>query len=382
MDRKKLLSVLLTSAMTAFWACGEGDIVKVTDEDEMVASKSDPKSKNVISDEEFLQYYIDYCNSKEGRKKGCKAELASSSSEKSSSSGKSSSSAKSSSSKGSSSSSKGGSSSSSSPKVSGKCQLLKADVVHVGEEVIWRYLPDDNTLEEARFEWNLGDETNIEIGDGDISGTGLPEISVSYKAPGDVTGPSLTFADVEFKCKDSFKVYEKGVDPTSSSSVSSSSKAESSSSAKSSSSSTPKGYCAVSKHEIEIGESVDWYIVDADSVELEGPYNWFDLGTPDENIVEGVKKGNGSTRVTVTYTESGTVVPMGVWCSKNQSIDCSRNELDEDDFKPLLVVKDKAESSSSSEEVSDESSSSKEQKSSSSKAKSSSSSFDPGIIDI
>ena len=99
-------------------------------------------------------------------------------------------------------------------------------------------------------------------------------------------------------------------------------------------------------------------------------------------IVEGVKKGNGSTRVTVTYTESGTVVPMGFWGSKNQSIDCSRNELDEDDFNPLLVVKDKAESSSSSEEVPDESSSSKEQKSSSSKAKSSSSSFDPGIIDI
>ena len=369
MDRKKLISVLLTSAMAIFWACGEGDIVKVTDEDEMIKSKSDPKdTKNSVSDIEFLQPYLDYCNSKEGRKKGCEAELikvSSSSVEEESASSKSSSSVKKSSSSGkssSSSSSKGNSSSSKSLPVSGKCDLRRPDVVHVGDDVIWRFVADDNALQEADFEWNLGSaKSKIEIADGELSGSGSPELIVSYKSEGNYSGPVLTFAGKKFKCEQTFKVYKEGVDPTSSSSGKSSSSAKSSSSSQeSSSSSTPKPYCAVSKHEVKVGEKVEWFIVDAEGNELEGEYFWLDFGTG-AKYNEDDLSGTGSARITVTYSLPGTNVYPQVVYWESQDVKCERNER-EGTNDPLLVVIADEESSSSSETPFEDSSSSEEVK--------------------
>jgi hypothetical protein len=369
MDRKKLISVLLTSAMAIFWACGEGDIVKVTDEDEMIKSKSDPKdTKNSVSDIEFLQPYLDYCNSKEGRKKGCEAELikvSSSSVEEESASSKSSSSVKKSSSSGkssSSSSSKGNSSSSKSLPVSGKCDLRKADVVHVGDDVIWRFVADDDALQEADFEWNLGSaKSKIEIADGELSGTGSPELIVSYKSEGNYSGPVLTFAGKKFKCEQTFKVYKEGVDPTSSSSGKSSSSAKSSSSShESSSSSTPKPYCAVSKHEVKVNENVEWSIVDAKGKDLKGEYLWFDLGRSAE-YVKGDSSGTGVAKITVKYTQSGSDKYPEIVYWEGQEVDCRRNEL-EGTNDPLLVVVADEESSSSSETPFEDSSSSEEVK--------------------
>ncbi|WP_295053820.1 hypothetical protein [uncultured Fibrobacter sp.] len=407
MDRKKLIPLFLSSAMLLLWACAEGDIMKADDSDEMIASKSDQNSKNAISDEEFLQPYLDYCNSKEGKKKGCEAEIIKSSSSKkdekssaseeesssskvnSSSSGKgSSSSAKSSSSgKGSSSSTKSSSSGKSSsssepaPVVSGKCDLIKPDVVHVGDEIIWRYLPDDNSIGSAKYEWDVNYEVEKSILDGELTGVGLPELMVKFTTKGLKYGPTLTFDGIEFDCEN-LTVVDIGDDPVSSSSVaeSSSSKKESSSSSapRSSSSSTPMGYCAVSKHEIFVGETVDWYIVDSEGNELEGRYNWFDLGISGE-LVEGEKSGKGSTRITVRYTQPGTsIYPMGYWNGKYQ-IDCSRNELDEGNLDPLLVIKAKVESSSSSEEEPEESSSSTTTPRSSSSSKATTCAEDPTL---
>lgn len=39
MDRKKFLPLLLSSAMVLFWACGEGEIAKATDNDELAMKK-------------------------------------------------------------------------------------------------------------------------------------------------------------------------------------------------------------------------------------------------------------------------------------------------------------------------------------------------------
>ena len=63
MDRKKFIPLLLSSAMAFMWACGEGNISGVTDDDERVkatllekldSTKKDYK-KNV---EEFLKPYF------------------------------------------------------------------------------------------------------------------------------------------------------------------------------------------------------------------------------------------------------------------------------------------------------------------------------------
>ena len=80
MDRKKFIPLLLSSAMAFMWACGEGNISGVTDDDERVkatllekldSTKKDYK-KNV---EEFLKPYFEYCKSKKGHEDGCEADI-------------------------------------------------------------------------------------------------------------------------------------------------------------------------------------------------------------------------------------------------------------------------------------------------------------------
>ena len=369
MDRKKLIPLFLSSAMLLLWACAEGDVVNATDDDELMKSKIAE-----ASDEKFLESFITYCK----KQKGCDAEIVkTSSSAKSSSSGKSSSSsAKSSSSGKSSSSSKG------TPKISGKCDLIKPSVVHVGDDVIWRYLPDENSIESASFEWDVNNEVEKGIVEGELSGTGHPEIRVVFTKKGHKYGPTLTFGGQEFDC-DNLTVVEAGANPESSSSSaqsSSSSKKESSSSSepKSSSSATPEGHCAVSKSEVYVGEAVEWYIAGPDGEVLEAKYNWIDLGA-DGEVDSGDRKSDfGAAKVSVIYTSTGSKETL-VQFAQQGLISCDKDENGD----PLLNVISKAESSSSAEEP-EESSSSEEPdpESSSSKQKTSSSSFDPGVIEF
>ena len=369
MDRKKLIPLFLSSAMLLLWACAEGDVVNATDDDELMKSKIAE-----ASDEKFLESFITYCK----KQKGCDAEIVkTSSSAKSSSSGKSSSSsAKSSSSGKSSSSSKG------TPKISGKCDLIKPSVVHVGDDVIWRYLPDENSIESASFEWDVNNEVEKGIVEGELSGTGHPEIRVVFTKKGIKYGPTLTFGGQEFDC-DNLTVVEAGANPESSSSSaqsSSSSKKESSSSSepKSSSSATPEGHCAVSKSEVYVGEAVEWYIAGPDGEVLEAKYNWIDLGA-DGEVDSGDRKSDfGAAKVSVIYTSTGSKETL-VQFAQQGLISCDKDENGD----PLLNVISKAESSSSAEEP-EESSSSEEPdpESSSSKQKTSSSSFDPGVIEF
>lgn len=373
MDRKKkLITLFLTSAMAVLWACGEGDISAVTDKDEVNAKKIAD-----MSDKEFLEYYEAYCK----KQKDCKIEYISSSSvakssasknkssssAKSSSSGKgSSSSAKSSSSgKGSSSSTKtsssskgNGSSSSAAPviPVSGKCNLIKPEVVHVGDDVIWSYLPDENSIESASYEWEVNAEVGKSIVSGDLTGTGLPQIVVKFTKTGTKYGPTLTFAGKEFDCEN-LKVVEADTKVSSSSVVASSSSKvlESSSSVPPSSSSVapPVGHCEASKHEVEVGEPVDVYIADPDGNVVKGKYNWRDLGSGAE-LKAGVQKSDdGSTKITIVYSIPGEKELQGQFPIKQKSLMC-----DKVDGEPFLNVKAKPESSSSSSEELEESSSS------------------------
>lgn len=382
MDRKKkLITLFLTSAMAVLWACGEGDISAVTDKDEVNAKKIAD-----MSDSDFLAYYEAYCK----KQKDCKIEYNSSSSvaKSSSSKAKSSSSVKSSSSgkgpgssatssasgKGSSSStktsssSKGkGSSSSTAPviPVSGKCNLIKPDVVHVGDDVIWTYLPDENSIESASYEWEVNAEVGKSIISGDLTGTGLPQIVVKFMKTGTKYGPTLTFAGKEFDCEN-LKVVEADTKVSSSSVVaSSSSKVEESSSSvpPSSSSVAPVGHCEASKHEIEVGEPVDVYIADPDGNVVTGKYNWRDLGTGAE-LKNGVQKSDdGSTKITIVYSIPGEKELQGQFPIKQKSLMCDKVEGE-----PFLNVKDKpGSSSSSSEEIEESSSSTAAPKSSSSK---------------
>ena len=395
MDRKKLIPLFLSSAMLLLWACAEGDVVNATDDDELMKSKIAE-----ASDEKFLESFITYCK----KQKGCDAEIvktsssakssssgkSSSSSAKSSSSGKSSSSFAKSSSSGKSSSSsakssssgKSSSSSKGTPKISGKCDLIKPSVVHVGDDVIWRYLPDENSIESASFEWDVNNEVEKGIVEGELSGTGHPEIRVVFTKKGLKYGPTLTFGGQEFDC-DNLTVVEAGANPESSSSSaqsSSSSKKESSSSSepKSSSSATPEGHCAVSKSEVYVGEAVEWYIAGPDGEVLEAKYNWIDLGA-DGEVDSGDRKSDfGAAKVSVIYTSTGSKETL-VQFAQQGLISCDKDENGD----PLLNVISKAESSSSAEEP-EESSSSEEPdpESSSSKQKTSSSSFDPGVIEF
>ena len=406
MDRKKkFIPLILTSAMFVMWACGEGDIVNVNDDDERVKQKLAEKLDSTKSDyaknsEEFIAYFLEYCNRKEGRKDGCDIDImkfssSSKAGDNKSSSSKSSSSSKagdSSSSVASSSSSKGGSSSSVSsssskptsatssstsssssktPDISGKCDVIKPDVVYVGDDIIWHYVADEGSIESADYEWkNVSDEIKAGTQD-DLKGTGRPEITVTFSKKGTKLGPELTFSGKTFDCPN-VDVAEKPVTQSSSSSEPESSSSEpESSSAQSSSSSDPKGYCFVSKRKINAGETVDLFIVDADGNELEGKYQWFELGDQSESaeIVAGEKKGTGSTKITVKYPVPGTMSPAAYWGSKNQLVTCDRNELDPDDDDALLEVlalpvssssEEPEEESSSSGEVVEQSSSSEE----------------------
>ena len=374
MERKKLLTLFISSAMLGLWACAEGDIVEANDKDEMVQKLVSEKD-----DYEFVEPFMKYCQ----KKKGCEAEYVKSSSSveesssseegvtsgssKSSSSVKGSSASGKSSSSGNSSSSKGNGSSASSSNsgnnssqstvsiVSGKCVLEKPEEVHVGDEVVWRYAPDKGSIESADFVWEMSNEVEKSLVEGTASGTGTPAIKVVFKTAGRKYGPFLHFGNEDFDC-DNLVVAAADENHGSSAYVESSSSAESSSSkAKSSSSKVVvKGHCAVSKEVVATGEKVDWYVAG-----------------PDGEMLEGKDK---PAKITVTYSTSGVKGPMVRY--EKQTIMCDTNEEGD----PMLHVELKAESSSSKKT---EASSSSTVKSSSSKAQSSSSggSEPPPVID-
>lgn len=395
MERKKLLTLFISSAMLGLWACAEGDIVEANDKDEMVQKLVSEKD-----DYEFVEPFMKYCQ----KKKGCEAEYVKSSSSveesssseegvtsgssKSSSSVKGSSASGKSSSSGNSSSSKGNGSSASSSNsgnnssqstvsiVSGKCVLEKPEEVHVGDEVVWRYAPDKGSIESADFVWEMSNEVEKSLVEGTASGTGTPAIKVVFKTAGRKYGPFLHFGNEDFDC-DNLVVAAADENHGSSAYVESSSSAESSSSkAKSSSSKVVvKGHCAVSKEVVATGEKVDWYVAGPDGEMLEGNYTWV-LIDNDAKLDEGssLTGKDKPAKITVTYSTSGVKGPMVRY--EKQTIMCDTNEEGD----PMLHVELKAESSSSKKT---EASSSSTVKSSSSKAQSSSSggSEPPPVID-
>lgn len=397
MDRKKILPLLFTSAAIILWACGEGSINYVEDKDEIalkdIKDKLDTSKKDYNDNaNEFLKSFLEYCDSKEGHKNGCEIERMRSSSSKkadnkSSSSGKTSNSSSSTSAN--SSSSKGGTTSSSSVKgsssststsassssvssssskplpVSGKCILDRPEKVYIGDVVTWSYLPDEGSLEKGNFVWEVSDEVSAGLVDGKLSGYGTPSIKVKYSSVGQKFGPELTFAEKKIDCDDDFRVYKVEVEESSSSEEESSSSSEPESS--SSSKAVVKGYCAVSKRVIPAGETVEWSIVDAEGTVLEGTHNWMTLGDASAELIDGQKKGSGSTKIAVRYSQPGDMTgdraPMATWGT--QTVTCEYNELDENDSDPLLRVEALPESSSS-EELLEESSSSSDENSDSS----------------
>lgn len=399
MDRKKILPLLFTSAAIILWACGEGSINYVEDQDEIalkeLKDKLDTSKKDYDENvNSFLQTFVDYCNSKEGHKAGCELEKIKKSSSSKKEENKSSSSSKTSNSSSStsanSSSSKGGTTSSSSVKgssssssatsassssmssssskplpVSGKCILDRPEKVYIGDVVTWSYLPDEGSLEKGNFVWEVSEEVEKGLVEGKLSGNGTPSIKVKYSSVGQKFGPELTFAGKEVRCDDDFRVYQVVVEESSSSEEESSSSSEPESS--SSSKAAVKGYCAVSKRVITVGETVEWFIVDADRQELEGRHQWIGYGDGTAQYVSGEEKGTGSTRVVVQYLQPGDKAPQVTWDGK--TVTCERDELSEDDFDPLLRVEALPESSSSEEPPEESSSSSGETDSSSSSYK-------------
>lgn len=399
MDRKKILPLLFTSAAIILWACGEGSINYVEDQDEIalkeLKDKLDTSKKDYDENvNSFLQTFVDYCNSKEGHKAGCELEKIKKSSSSKKEENKSSSSSKTSNSSSStsanSSSSKGGTTSSSSVKgssssssatsassssvssssskplpVSGKCILDRPEKVYIGDVVTWSYLPDEGSLEKGNFVWEVSEEVEKGLVEGKLSGNGTPSIKVKYSSVGQKFGPELTFAGKEVRCDDDFRVYQVVVEESSSSEEESSSSSEPESS--SSSKAAVKGYCAVSKRVITVGETVEWFIVDAERQELEGRHQWIGYGDGTAQYVSGEEKGTGSTRVVVQYLQPGDKAPQVTWDGK--TVTCERDELSEDDFDPLLRVEALPESSSSEEPPEESSSSSGETDSSSSSYK-------------
>ena len=388
MDRKKILPLLFTSAAIILWACGEGSINYVEDQDEIalkeLKDKLDTSKKDYDENvNSFLQTFVDYCNSKEGHKAGCELEKIKKSSSSKKEENKSSSSSKTSNSSSStsanSSSSKGGTTSSSSVKgssssssatsassssvssssskplpVSGKCILDRPEKVYIGDVVTWSYLPDEGSLEKGNFVWEVSEEVEKGLVEGKLSGNGTPSIKVKYSSVGQKFGPELTFAGKEVRCDDDFRVYQVVIEESSSSEEESSSSSEPESS--SSSKAAVKGYCAVSKRVITVGETVEWFIVDAGRQELEGRHQWIGYGDGTAQYVSGEEKGTGSTRVVVQYLQPGDKAPQVTWDGK--TVTCERDELSEDDFDPLLRVEALPESSSSEEPPEESSSSS------------------------
>ena len=395
MKRKFLMPLIFSSAMMLIWACGEGEVLYADDQDEMVKSKMEEASPY-----EVAERFLEYCNSKEGQKNGCEAVwIGGSSSEDASSSSRkvrsSSSSAVSSSSKPksssamsssvqirscsskvrSSSSSVASSSSEAGPQVSGWCVLDAPEVVYVGDTVTWRYLPEENSVDSAKYEWkdvSKGKEIENGLVEGALSGSGAAKITVTFTSKGTKLGPELTFGDVEMDCRN-VVVHVQGESISSSSVVSSSSAARRSSSSRSSSSAVPEGHCAVSKSKVFVGDTVEWYVAGPDEEVLSAYHNWSDLGK-DGKLVSGELKGNGSSKILVTYSSPGQKSPM-VQFGK-QMIDCNIN----DDGDPFLNVDAKA-VSSASEPPKESSSSEATPKSSSSKAAPKSSSS-IGLIDL
>ena len=409
MDRKKILPLLFTSAAIILWACGEGSINYVEDQDEIalkeLKDKLDTSKKDYDENvNSFLQTFVDYCNSKEGHKAGCELEKIKKSSSSKKEENKSSSSSKTSNSSSStsanSSSSKGGTTSSSSVKgssssssatsassssvssssskplpVSGKCILDRPEKVYIGDVVTWSYLPDEGSLEKGNFVWEVSEEVEKGLVEGKLSGNGTPSIKVKYSSVGQKFGPELTFAGKEVRCDDDFRVYQVVVEESSSSEEESSSSSEPESS--SSSKAAVKGYCAVSKRVITVGETVEWFIVDADRQELEGRHQWIGYGDGTAQYVSGEEKGTGSTKVVVQYLQPGDKAPQVTWDGK--TVTCERDELSEDDFDPLLRVEALPESSSSEEPPEEDSSSSSEE--SEEKSSSSKKVVDPCLLD-
>ena len=409
MDRKKILPLLFTSAAIILWACGEGSINYVEDQDEIalkeLKDKLDTSKKDYDENvNSFLQTFVDYCNSKEGHKAGCELEKIKKSSSSKKEENKSSSSSKTSNSSSStsanSSSSKGGTTSSSSVKglsssssatsassssvssssskplpVSGKCILDRPEKVYIGDVVTWSYLPDEGSLKKGNFVWEVSDEVEEGLVEGKLSGNGTPSIKVKYSSVGQKFGPELTFAGKEVRCDDDFRVYQVVVEESSSSEEESSSSSEPESS--SSSKAVVKGYCAVSKRVITVGETVEWFIVDAERQELEGRHQWIGYGDGTAQYVSGEEKGTGSTRVVVQYLQPGDKAPQVTWDGK--TVTCERDELSEDDFDPLLRVEALPESSSSEEPPEEDSSSSSEE--SEEKSSSSKKVVDPCLLD-
>lgn len=393
MKRKFLMPLIFSSAMMFMWACGEGDVFYADDQDEMVKNKMGEASTYQVA-----EAFMNYCDSKEGKKNGCNAvylvsssseigssssrrERSSSSSAISSSSKPKSSSAVSSSSRVRSSSSKKRSSSSAvssssvGPQVSGWCVLDAPDVVYVGDTVTWRYLPEENSIDSAKFEWkdvNKGKDVENGLVEGVLSGSGAAKITVTFTSKGTKLGPELTYGDVEVDCRNVI-VHVDGEAISSSSVMSSSSAARRSSSSRSSSSAVPEGHCAVSKSKVFVGDTVEWFVADSAGTALSAYHNWSDLGK-DGKLISGQKQGNDATNIIVTYSSPGQKSPM-VQFGKQGMLDCNLDENGD----PYLVVDAKA-ASSASEPPPEDSSSSVTPKSSSSKAAPKSSSS-IGLID-
>ena len=390
MKRKFLMPLIFSSAMMLMWACGEGDIAYADDQDEMVKSKMEERSAYEVA-EVFLEYckdkkdceavWIGSCSSEDISSSSKKVRSSSSSAISSSSKPKSSSAMSSSvqirscSSKVRSSSSVPSSSSEAGPQVSGWCVLDAPDPVYVGDTVTWRYLPEENSIDSAKYEWkdvSKGKEVESGLVKGELSGSGAAQITVTFTSKGTKLGPELTFGDVEMDCRN-VVVYVHGETISSSSVVSSSSAARRSSSSRSSSSAVPEGHCAVSKSKVVVGDTVEWFVADSVGNVLSAYHNWSDLGK-DGKLVSGELKGNGSSKILVTYSSPGQKSPM-VQFGK-QMIDCNIN----DDGDPFLNVDAKA-VSSASEPPKESSSSEATPKSSSSKAAPKSSSS-IGLIDL
>ncbi len=390
MKRKFLMPLIFSSAIMLMWACGEGDIAYADDQDEMIKTKMAE-----ASDYEVAERFLEYCDNKKGceavwigssssedassssrrERSSSSSAVSSSSKPKSSSAVSSSSRVRSSSSKKRSSSSVASSSSESGPQVSGWCVLDAPDPVYVGDTVTWRYLPEENSIDSAKYEWkdvSKGKEVTSGLVKGELTGSGAAQITVTFTSKGLKYGPELTFGDVELDCRN-VDVYVQGESISSSSVVSSSSAARRSSSSRSSSSAVPEGHCAVSKSRVFVGDTVEWYVAGPDEEVLSAYHNWSDLGK-DGKLLSGELKGNGSSKILVTYSSPGQKSPM-VQFGK-QMIDCNIN----DDGDPFLNVDAKA-VSSASEPPKESSSSEAAPKSSSSKAAPKSSSS-IGLIDL
>ena len=270
MDRKKLIPLFLSSAMLLLWACAEGDIMKADDSDEMIASKSDQNSKNAISDEEFLQPYLDYCNSKEGKKKGCEAEIIKSSSSKKDETAL--------------------------KKIQEKIDSTKKDYDKNVDEFLEPFIKYCNSKE--------GHKAGCDADD-------IMKISSSSKKSENKSSSSSKTSNSSSSTSANSSSSKGGT--TSSSSVkgsSSSSTAKSaSSSSVSSSSSKPlpvSGKCILDRPEkVYIGDIVTWSYLPDEGSQQTGNFIWEVSNEVEKGLVEGKLSGNGTPSIKVKYSTVG-----------------------------------------------------------------------------